>query len=81
MQLANKGYHELFLDKELVEKSKELGFSLSKTFENKLKHLIMQFSIANQVNTDDFPMNNVKSSPGVIVPRLEFIPKNPSFSY
>jgi hypothetical protein len=46
MQLANKGYHELFLDKELVEKSKELGFSLSKTFENKLKHLIMQFSIA-----------------------------------
>ncbi len=30
----------LYLDKELVEKSKELGFNLSKTFENHLKNLI-----------------------------------------
>jgi post-segregation antitoxin (ccd killing protein) len=30
----------LYLDKELVTKSKELGFNLSKTFENHLKQLV-----------------------------------------
>ena len=40
MQLTTKGNVVLYLDKELVEKSKELGFNLSKTFENHLKHLI-----------------------------------------
>jgi hypothetical protein len=40
----------LYLDKELVEKSKALGFNLSKTFENHLKHLMMQFSTCNSVN-------------------------------
>ena len=33
MQMGNKGNVVLYLDKELVEKSKELGFNLSKTFE------------------------------------------------
>jgi len=36
MQMTNKGNVVLYLDKELVEKSKELGFNLSKTFENHL---------------------------------------------
>jgi Post-segregation antitoxin CcdA len=40
----------LYLDKELVEKSKELGFNLSKTFENHLKHLMTEFSMGNSVN-------------------------------
>ena len=30
----------LYLDAELVEKSKDLGFNLSKTFENHLKRLV-----------------------------------------
>ena len=40
----------LYIDKALVEKSKELGFNLSKTFENHLKQLITQFSKCNLVN-------------------------------
>ena len=39
----------LYLYKEIVEKSKELGFNLSKTFENHLKLLITQFSTCNSV--------------------------------
>jgi post-segregation antitoxin (ccd killing protein) len=38
--MSNKRNVVLYLDKELVEKSKALGFNLSKTFENHLKHLI-----------------------------------------
>jgi hypothetical protein len=38
--MCAKGNVVLYLDKELVEKSKELGFNLSKTFENHLKQLI-----------------------------------------
>jgi len=38
--MTQKGNVVLYLDKELVEKSKEMGFNLSKTFENHLKHLI-----------------------------------------
>ena len=34
----------MYLDKELVEKTRELGFNLSKTFENHLKQLISRFS-------------------------------------
>ena len=37
----------LYLDKELVEKSKALGFNLSRTFENHLKQLISQLSNNN----------------------------------
>lgn len=40
----------LYLDREIVEKSRELGFNLSKTFENHLKYLIIQFSTVNSVN-------------------------------
>jgi integrase len=43
----------LYLDKELIEKSKALGFNLSKTFENHLKHLITQFSQSNSLNNSD----------------------------
>jgi post-segregation antitoxin (ccd killing protein) len=49
MQMANKGSVVLHLDKELVEKSRELGFNLSKTFENHLKRLMMQFSTDNSI--------------------------------
>jgi post-segregation antitoxin (ccd killing protein) len=42
-----KGNVVLYLDRELVSKSKELGFNLSKTFENHLKHLITQFLTSN----------------------------------
>ena len=48
--MTQKGNVVLYLDKELVEKSKELGFNLSKTFENHLKHLITQFSHDNSMN-------------------------------
>jgi len=48
MQLSNKRNVVLYLDKELIEKSRELGFNLSKTFENHLKQLTMQFSSVNQ---------------------------------
>jgi hypothetical protein len=42
--MGNKGNVVLYLDKDLIAKSKSLGFNLSKTFENHLKHLITQFS-------------------------------------
>jgi hypothetical protein len=64
--MRTKGNVALYLNKELVSKSKELGFNLSKTFENHLKHLMMQFSALNQVNTSNFTINNVKGSPGEI---------------
>ena len=53
MQMPTKGNVVLYLDKELVEKSKELGFNLSKTFENHLKHLIsrnLPVSVQNNGN-------------------------------
>jgi hypothetical protein len=55
--MTQKGNVVLYLDKKLVEKSKELGFNLSKTFENHLKHLIMQFSNCNLVNNVDSTEN------------------------
>jgi len=42
-QMSNKHNLVLYVDQELVEKSRELGFNLSKTFENHLKHLLTQF--------------------------------------
>jgi integrase len=38
------------MDRELVEKLRNLGFNLSKTFENHLKHLITQLLTVNSVN-------------------------------
>jgi hypothetical protein len=55
--MTRKGNVVLYLDKELVEKSKELGFNLSKTFENHLKHLMVQFSTCNSVNNFDSTKN------------------------
>jgi hypothetical protein len=48
--MTAKGNVVLYLDKELVEKSKSLGFNLSKTFENHLKYLATQFSTCNHPN-------------------------------
>jgi hypothetical protein len=53
----------LYLDAELVTKTRELGFNLSKTFENHLKLLINQFqNIYCQNNSG----NHVFGSPGEI---------------
>ena len=52
--MTTKGNVVLYLDKDLVEKSKSLGFNLSKTFENHLKQLITQLSN---------PQNTQKHSP------------------
>jgi hypothetical protein len=51
--MSNKHNVVLYLDKEIVEKSKELGFNLSKTFENHLKQLVTQFSQCNSVDNFD----------------------------
>jgi hypothetical protein len=48
--MSNKHNVVLYLDKELVEKTRSLGFNLSKTFESHLKQLITQFSSVNSVN-------------------------------
>ncbi len=45
-----KGNVVLYLDKELVKKSKKLGFNLSKTFENQLKQLINLYSSVSMQN-------------------------------
>ena len=51
--MNNKRNVVLYLDKELVEKSRELGFNLSKTFENTLKHLINTYSHVNPLNNSE----------------------------
>ena len=51
------------LDAELVKKTRELGFNLSKTFENHLKHLINQFSSIYSVNNSE---KYIVGSPGEI---------------
>ncbi len=56
--MGTKGNVVLYLDKDLVEKSKSLGFNLSKTFENHLKHLITQFSTCNPDNNFDSASKN-----------------------
>jgi hypothetical protein len=49
-QMLNKHTIVLYVDQEVVEKTRSLGFNLSKTFENYLKHLLMQFSQGNSMN-------------------------------
>ena len=49
-KMNNKRNVVLYLDKELVEKTRELGFNLSKTFENHLKQLLTQVLNVNSVN-------------------------------
>jgi Post-segregation antitoxin CcdA len=58
--MAQKGNVVLYLDKELVTKSKELGLNLSKTFENHLKHLITQFSTCNSLNNFNSTIKNAE---------------------
>ena len=48
--MNNKRNVVLYLDKELVEKTRNLGFNLSKTFENYLKHLLTQCSTVSAQN-------------------------------
>jgi integrase len=48
--MANKHNLVLYIDQELIEKSRSLGLNLSKTFENHLKHLITQFATVNSLN-------------------------------
>ena len=56
--MTTKGNVVLYLDKELVEKSKELGFNLSKTFENHLKHLINGNSPVSTQNITNSTIQN-----------------------
>jgi hypothetical protein len=59
--MATKRDVVLYLDKDLVEKSKELCFNLSKTFENHLKHLMTQFSMFNSVNNVNSTENGINN--------------------
>jgi hypothetical protein len=49
-QMSNKYKLVLYVDRELVEKTRNLGFNLSKIFENHLKQLLAQFSHVNSSN-------------------------------
>ena len=62
--MTQKGNVVLYLDKELVLKSKELGFNLSKTFENHLIHLMTQFSAVNSVNNFELSENGLEVAGG-----------------
>ena len=64
--MSNKHNLVLYLDKELIKKSKALGFNLSRTFENHLKHLITQFSTGNSVNNFSTTNNYQKWSLGAL---------------
>ena len=60
MQMSNKRNVVLYLDRELIEKTRDLGFNLSKTFENHLKQLITQFSRCNLMNNADLTDRSVE---------------------
>ena len=47
----------LYIDRELVEKTRNPGVNLSKTFENHLKHFLNCFSSVNQVDNCESPCN------------------------
>ncbi|MFQ6080867.1 MAG: type II toxin-antitoxin system CcdA family antitoxin [Candidatus Bathyarchaeia archaeon] len=51
----------LYLDAELVKKTKELGLNLSRTCENHLKQLINHFQNVNTTNNCE---NHLIGSPG-----------------
>jgi integrase/recombinase XerD len=55
--MPNKRNVVLYLDKDLVEKTRSLGLNLSKTFENHLKNLITKFSSVNSVNNSESMKN------------------------
>jgi post-segregation antitoxin (ccd killing protein) len=59
--MTQKGNLVLYLDKELVERSKELGSNLSKTSENHLKQLITHISNDyTQINAESKMNKNVR---------------------
>jgi len=69
--MNNKRNVVLYLDKELVEKTRNLGFNRSKTVENHLKQLLTQFSNINSVNNCKNSVFVVfVGSPGVTAPML-----------
>ncbi|MCJ7423507.1 type II toxin-antitoxin system CcdA family antitoxin [Candidatus Bathyarchaeota archaeon] len=55
--MSNKRNVVLYPDKDLIEKTRSLGFNLSKTFKNHLKHLLTQFSTFNPVNNSETSSN------------------------
>ncbi len=57
--MSNKHNLVLYVDQELVEKSRNIGFNLSKTFENHLQDLINMFST---VNSSDNSISTGKNS-------------------
>ena len=73
--MRNKHNLVLYIDKELVAKSKSLGFNLSKTFENHLKNLITQYSTFNSANNFNSRKNRIEMmelpgfEPGSIEPK------------
>ena len=70
--MTQKGNVVLYLDKELVDKSKELGFNLSRTFENHLKQLICQLSNNQSAQNHLLSENKIKwwAGPGFSGSRL-----------
>jgi hypothetical protein len=61
----------LYVDSELVEKTKDLGFNLSKTFENHMKTLISIMENGYSGKHDE--NTNITGSPGET--HLELCPK------
>ena len=62
-KLTNKRYlkpEKISVSVRLVEKSKELGFNISKTFENHLKHLMTQFLTSNSINNFESSANKMR---------------------
>jgi hypothetical protein len=57
--MSNKRNLVLYVDQELVEKTRNLGFNLSKTFENHMKHLTTQFSSVNSLNNYDSTIKSI----------------------
>ncbi len=51
MQMTNKRNVVLYLDAELVRKTRELGFNLSRTVENHLKQLVNRFQSVSSLKT------------------------------
>ena len=73
--MATKRNVVLYLDKALVEKFEELGFNLSKTFANHLKHLMPQFSTFNSVSNVNSTENGINNM-GLAVPKPKWV-QNP----
>ncbi len=79
--MGNKGNVVLYLDRELVEKSKFLGFNLSKTFENHLKQLITQFSTCNSLDNFNSTLENGEKWAGPDLNRRPLARKAPELPF